>query len=281
MVRTFAMISVLCLLLAGVFAVQKSPLDTASQKAAADAALLSDLAGQPNRVSWRLSEDLALKRVMIWTKQGHQQYPPQDVLVPLIYEFSEDTTRMLTQKQQATNGTEWSWFDTAQSELIHCRQDPAICLIYDRALLEDVLELQDGALTLANHKRIGLIASALLGLLFLAASFLLSKRPHPESPISDPTTTLEIIAERHVARRGALEVPLTPRDLKLLRALEQRDGAVVTKDELYDAGWGRDYMPNSRALDQHMITLRRKLDPDHSMPAVIETVRGVGYRLLM
>lgn len=55
----------------------------------------------------------------------------------------------------------------------------------------------------------------------------------------------------------------------------------MTKDELYDVGWGRDYMPNSRALDQHMINLRRKLDPNQSLPVVIETVRGVGYRLVL
>ena len=280
MVRILAMISALCLLLAVFFAVQTSSLDKADQKAAADAALLADLAAQSDRVSWRLSEDLSLKRVMIWKGDGERLYPPPDGLVPLVYEFSEDTARMLTQKQQATDSTDWSWFDPAEREMMHCRQTPAICLIYDRTLLEEALDLQSGALTPTDHKRFGLIASVLLGLLSLVASIMMSKRPVVEGPTTPSTTVLEIIPERHVARRGALEIALTPRDLKLLRVLEQKVGAVVTKDELYDAGWGRDYMPNSRALDQHIITLRRKLDPDQSMPAVIETVRGVGYRLL-
>jgi len=95
-----------------------------------------------------------------------------------------------------------------------------------------------------------------------------------------PLSGFHVFPERHIALRGDLEIPLSPRDLKLLSLLQDRDGDVVTKDELYDAAWGRDYMPNSRALDQHIITLRRKLDPNKSLPVLIETVRGVGYRLV-
>jgi len=80
--------------------------------------------------------------------------------------------------------------------------------------------------------------------------------------------------------RGSTKILLSPRDIKLLSLLDARNGVVVTKDELYDAGWGRDYMPNSRALDQHMINLRRKLDPQKSLPELIETVHGIGYRLI-
>ena len=81
------------------------------------------------------------------------------------------------------------------------------------------------------------------------------------------------------ARRADMEIDLTRRDIAILRHMHARQGAVVSKDELYDAGWGRDYMPNSRALDQHILALRRKLDPTQSKADVIETVRGAGYRL--
>jgi DNA-binding response OmpR family regulator len=95
-----------------------------------------------------------------------------------------------------------------------------------------------------------------------------------------PDDQLVLVPEKHSARRGRLEVALTPRDLQLLVFLKEKQGNVATKDELYDAGWGRDFMPNSRALDQHIINLRKKLDPDKSRLPIIETVRGVGYRLL-
>ncbi|WP_159804100.1 winged helix-turn-helix domain-containing protein [Litoreibacter roseus] len=118
---------------------------------------------------------------------------------------------------------------------------------------------------------IGLLAA--MGLL----SLVLSWRPWKAAATNDQ---LVLMPEHHSARRGTLEVVLTPRDFRLLEFLKSRQGKVVTKDELYDAGWGRDFMPNSRALDQHMINLRKKLDPDKSRAPVIETVRGVGYRLL-
>ena len=71
---------------------------------------------------------------------------------------------------------------------------------------------------------------------------------------------------------------LTQRDLKLIMFMRCNQGFVLNKDLLYDAGWGRDFMPNSRALEQHMLTLRKKLDPDRSNKDMIETVHGQGYR---
>jgi len=53
---------------------------------------------------------------------------------------------------------------------------------------------------------------------------------------------------------------------------------VISKDQLYSAGWGRDFMPNSRALEQHIMVLRRKLDPDKKRQVLIETIHGQGYK---
>jgi len=47
---------------------------------------------------------------------------------------------------------------------------------------------------------------------------------------------------------------------------------------LLDLCWGRDYMPNSRALDQYVSTLRRKIERAPAAPLLIRTVHGVGYR---
>ena len=137
-----------------------------------------------------------------------------------------------------------------------------------------MLELHAGALTSKSSDRLWALLFAARACVFGGAWIMLRRGRRNQAP------AFKIIPERHTAIRDSLEVSLTPRDLKLLTILEERNGAVVTKDELYDAGWGRDYMPNSRALDQHMINLRRKLDPDKSRPVLIETVHGVGYRLV-
>jgi two-component system alkaline phosphatase synthesis response regulator PhoP len=48
---------------------------------------------------------------------------------------------------------------------------------------------------------------------------------------------------------------------------------------LLDRCWGMDYFPESRTLDQHIAKLRKKLGDDPAEPRVLETVRGVGYRV--
>jgi DNA-binding response OmpR family regulator len=80
------------------------------------------------------------------------------------------------------------------------------------------------------------------------------------------------------ARKEGAEVDLTPREVSLLRVFHERQGEVVSRDELLDACWGIDYYPESRTLDQHIAMLRKKIESDPARPCLIETVRGVGYR---
>lgn len=89
---------------------------------------------------------------------------------------------------------------------------------------------------------------------------------------------LEIDAEALRAWRGGQSIDLAPRELAILQALSARKGKAVSRDELFDAAWGRDYMPNSRALDQYVSGLRRKIEIDPAHPSIIKTVHGVGYR---
>jgi DNA-binding response OmpR family regulator len=89
---------------------------------------------------------------------------------------------------------------------------------------------------------------------------------------------LEIDPEALRAWRGGQSIDLAPRELAILQALSARKGKAVSRDELFDAAWGRDYMPNSRALDQYVSGLRRKIEIDPARPSIIKTVHGVGYR---
>jgi len=80
------------------------------------------------------------------------------------------------------------------------------------------------------------------------------------------------------AWRGAQAIDLTARDVQILVALLERKGEAVSRNELYDLAWGRNYMPNSRALDQYVSALRRKIELDPNNPVIVKTVHGVGYR---
>ena len=89
---------------------------------------------------------------------------------------------------------------------------------------------------------------------------------------------LEIDPEALRAWRDGQSIDLAPRELAILKALRERAGKAVSRDELFDVAWGRDYMPNSRALDQYVSTLRRKIERDPAHPRIVKTVHGVGYR---
>ncbi len=80
------------------------------------------------------------------------------------------------------------------------------------------------------------------------------------------------------AYRGDTEIPLSPRDLKVLRLLHDRRGKVVDRNTLADEVWGVDYFPESRALDQHISQLRKRIEIEAANPRIIRTVHGAGYR---
>ncbi|MBX7208052.1 MAG: response regulator transcription factor [Verrucomicrobiaceae bacterium] len=89
---------------------------------------------------------------------------------------------------------------------------------------------------------------------------------------------LRIFAGELRACRGEQEMPLTIRDVKILRLLYDRRGKVVDRNTLADEVWGADYFPESRALDQHISQLRKRIEIDPSNPRIIRTVHGAGYR---
>ena len=80
------------------------------------------------------------------------------------------------------------------------------------------------------------------------------------------------------ARRGEQVYELSLRDSKILSLLAANKGKVVDRDTLFNHCWGRDYLPNSRTLDQHISKLRKLIEIDHKHPVIIKTVHGAGYR---
>ena len=80
------------------------------------------------------------------------------------------------------------------------------------------------------------------------------------------------------AKSAHTQVELSLRDVKILQLLHAKRGQVINRDELFDVCWGRSYLPNSRTLDQHISTLRKRIEKDPRQPEIIRTVHGAGYR---
>ena len=81
-----------------------------------------------------------------------------------------------------------------------------------------------------------------------------------------------------VTRAGA-EVHLTPTEFKLLYELARRPGQVFTRAMLLEQVWDYSYLGDSRLVDVCVQRLRAKVEDDPARPALVQTVRGVGYKL--
>ncbi len=90
---------------------------------------------------------------------------------------------------------------------------------------------------------------------------------------------LVIDADRHEVTRDGRPVPLTRVELRLLVAILEADGRVLSRDQLLDAIYGQDGAEVlDRTVDVHIGRLRDKLGDNADQPRYVLTVRGVGYR---
>ena len=94
------------------------------------------------------------------------------------------------------------------------------------------------------------------------------------SELTNGLITMDIA--RHMVFVNGEEVVLTYKEFEVLHKLMERPGQVFTREQLLTDIWGYDFAGETRTVDVHIRTLRQKLG---SASTVIETVRGVGYRI--
>ncbi len=100
-------------------------------------------------------------------------------------------------------------------------------------------------------------------------------------PKADKTRTLKaggvvLSPEKHTVTVDCERVKLTNKEFELLRLFLSQPGITFTRDQLMEQVWETSYRGETRTVDMHIQTLRQKLGPYRKL---IETVRGVGYRL--
>ncbi|MFR7592741.1 MAG: response regulator transcription factor [Longibaculum sp.] len=105
----------------------------------------------------------------------------------------------------------------------------------------------------------------------------LLRRVQPKSKIIQ-TPTLMIDKSTHTVKWHQQIVDLTHKEYQLLLYLIENKERVVERDELLNNIWGYDFIGESRALDVHIRSLRKKLDDDGEK--YIKTIRSVGYRFV-
>ena len=90
---------------------------------------------------------------------------------------------------------------------------------------------------------------------------------------------IEIDLARQMALRGRKEIHLSAKEFSMLRLLAEAEGVPVTREKFLDVVWGYAAFPTTRTVDNHVATLRAKLEKNPDSPRWIKTVHGVGYKL--
>jgi two-component system response regulator RegX3 len=84
--------------------------------------------------------------------------------------------------------------------------------------------------------------------------------------------------KHQVTVNGTL-ISLPLKEFELLEFLMRNSGRVLTRTQLIDRIWGGDYYGDTKTLDVHIKRLRSKIEADPANPVLIQTIRGLGYKL--
>ena len=109
------------------------------------------------------------------------------------------------------------------------------------------------------------------------------RRVQPSTALPDQLCFDDVLVDfkRFEARKAGEVSRLSRKEFGVLRLLAARIGQVVTRSELLDQVWGYESYPTTRTVDNHIASLRAKLEDDPSNPRHLITVHGVGYKLIL
>jgi two-component system, OmpR family, alkaline phosphatase synthesis response regulator PhoP len=86
--------------------------------------------------------------------------------------------------------------------------------------------------------------------------------------------------ESRTVIKSGVEIKLTLKEYELLKKLMLNVGKVVEREEILQEIWGYDYLGETRTLDMHIKSIRKKLGDEGTNPKYINTIRGIGFQFL-
>jgi DNA-binding response OmpR family regulator len=100
-----------------------------------------------------------------------------------------------------------------------------------------------------------------------------------KTPVKLKLGEIEIDLARQTAVRGKKQIHLTAKEFAMLRLMAEAEGEPATRERFLDVVWGYAAFPTTRTVDNHIASLRAKLEKNPDEPRWIKTVHGVGYKL--
>jgi DNA-binding response OmpR family regulator len=105
-----------------------------------------------------------------------------------------------------------------------------------------------------------------------------------QRPVSNNRVTFgDIVADfaGMEVTKGGVPVILTAHEIKLLQYFVENPERVITREELLNDVWHYASYPTTRTVDNHVMKLRQKLEPDPARPIYFRTMHGIGYKFVV
>lgn len=91
---------------------------------------------------------------------------------------------------------------------------------------------------------------------------------------------LEINFKKYQATKKGKPLKLSPREYELLKCFIDRQGEIISREELLKEIWGYEHSPDTRTVDAHIVKLRQKIEDKPDEPKLIVTIHGIGYKFV-
>lgn len=77
---------------------------------------------------------------------------------------------------------------------------------------------------------------------------------------------------------SSVVVSISKKEIELLRLFSEKEGVVISRDEILDRVWGKDQFPTSRTIDNYILSFRKIFEDDPKTPIYFHSIRAVGYK---
>ena len=108
----------------------------------------------------------------------------------------------------------------------------------------------------------------------------LRRRQKPRTMVIYKFGDCEVDFSRMSARRDGKPITMTAHEFKLLKYFVENAERVLSREELLNEVWGYNSYPTTRTVDNQILKLRQKLEPDAAEPRHLQTIYGAGYRFV-
>lgn len=239
-------------------------------------------------VRLELSSSVVIKSVAVWQDSDHWLFPSTDSFTHEMDTLAYQSRVMFEDIASQAKPSFMAYFNHNRDTIVYCKRAAlVVCFVADSSQLATKTGVSKRAISHLVAKETGAFGVGLFVCTTIWAGILLAmwrKGKEPRDLNHNNVVEYFVLADvvvfpsQYKARRNNCDIALNHRDITLLKYFRAHPNEVISKQTLYDIGWGRDFINSSRALEQHIINLRRKLDPKKCLPSIIDTVHGQGYR---